>query len=633
MSAADSTEMRAGLPPALRALPHPVYLVTAAAAVVAANEAALQTLDGEAAAGTPAGRLPAAFGAGLHRDIREAAALATVVVHCAADPSGPLCLIQPLPLPAGEPPLLAVIALPGGGGRERALFESEQRYRKLVELLPDAIMVHAEGRVEYLNAAGARLWGGDSPQPFLGMPHLDLVHEEDREFVRARVHRIEQGDESPLREYRIRRLDGVAVPVEAAGTLISYGGRPANLVMYRDITARKEAEARLRDTLSRYRGLFENSPISLWEEDWSGLRRYLDGLAAAGVTDFAARLADPEELRRCFSLLRLKDANRASVRFYGARTRGELLTHLEKLFPEETETIRQTLAAVAGGQRYVVVEGVTYTLAGAERHVVYHFSVLPGSEHSWETVIVSVIDLTEQKLVERSLTELNIRLGKEEAERRQLSQTLMDMIEDDRRRLAMELHDHFGQVLTTLKLELEMLGAEVAAVNPRLGVRVERAAATATGTIADLKSLAAGLMPTMIEDLGLIPALQALVDGLRDSAGLDIHFFSNGITGRFDREKELALYRIAQESLNNVLKHARARRVDLNLLNKDGWASLSVEDDGVGFACDEDGRDAGPCGGMGLQIMRARAVKFGGELTIDTRPGEGVHILAEIPLV
>jgi signal transduction histidine kinase len=206
------------------------------------------------------------------------------------------------------------------------------------------------------------------------------------------------------------------------------------------------------------------------------------------------------------------------------------------------------------------------------------------------------------------------------------------MIEDDRRRLAMELHDHFGQVLTTLKLELELLGSEVAAVDPLLGPRVDRAAAIATATIADLKSLAAGLMPTMIEDLGLIPALQALIDSLRDSAGLDIRFFSNGIGGRFEREKELALYRIAQESLNNVVKHAQARRVDVNLLNKNGWASLSVEDDGVGFAGDDDESAAGRCGGMGLQIMHARATKFGGELTIDSRPGEGVHVLAEIPL-
>ncbi len=628
------------LPTVADASPHPAYVVTPGGAIVAMNTAAAQSPARRTEAGVTgtalADHFPSSSGAVLAAAMAEAIRTAqTVVARVPAEQHETLCIIHPLVGDSGAAEMLAVFVLPANGGQRSAseLRESEERYRKLVELLPDAIMVHSQGKVEYLNAAGARLWGGDSPRVFVGMSYWDLVHPDDRAFVQERVHRIEQGVESPLREYRIVRLDGGVVSIEAAGTLISYRGKPANLVMFRDITARKEAEARLRDTLTRYRSLFENSPISLWEEDWSGFISHLKELRAAGFADFAAYLNDhPEELSYCFSLLRLKDANRACVRFYGARTRAELMTNMERLFPEESAIIRESLIAVSRGQHYVVAEGLTHTLAGEERHVIYHFSVLPGHEDTWETVLASVIDLTTQKQVERRLTEVNTRLEKEEAERRLLSQRLMDMIENDRRSVAMELHDHFGQLMTTLKMDLEILEAGLEGADPALRSRVEDAASKATKTIGDLKSLASGLMPSMIENLGLIPALQALIDDVRTSTALEIHFFSSGFSRRFDHEKELALYRIAQESINNVVKHATARKVYVNLVETGGMASLSIEDDGVGFAFDEEATALWRGGPLGVHIMRARAVQFGGELTIDTRPGHGVHVLAEIPL-
>jgi signal transduction histidine kinase len=287
---------------------------------------------------------------------------------------------------------------------------------------------------------------------------------------------------------------------------------------------------------------------------------------------------------------------------------------------------------MAAGKRVVATEGVTRTIMGEKRDVIYHFTLSPGYEDNWAKVIVSVIDLTSQKQAERSLRAVNERLQREEAQRRRLSQRLMEMSENDRRNVAMELHDHFGQMISTQKMDLELIASNLSDADPSILARVHDAIGRATQTINDLKGFAAGLMPSMIENLGLVPSLQALVDDVRGRTGMDIQFFSNLNSERLQPEKELALYRIVQEGLNNVVKHAGARRVFVNLIRQEDALSVSIEDNGVGFAYSEGDYRLWSGGPLGLHIMRERVVQFGGELTIDSRPGEGTHILAEIPL-
>lgn len=621
---------------ATAAIPHPVLVVDMAGNVRFANDAAWQR--GAAQGEDPEPPMVHSFFPSLGERIDEAvrAAVVTSSPIFLQEEGEESLMFSVWPLQAhGRGDLRAVVlALPAHGGpkSELELRESEERYRKLVELLPDAIMVHVGGRVVYINAAGVRLWGACSSDDIEGRRHIELIHEKDREFVRQRVHQVDKGDRSPLREYRILRLDGVVVHVEAAGTAITYRGEPANLVMFRDITLRKEAEEKLRENISRYSSLFVNSPIALWEEDWSECKSHLEGVSRMGDCSVGSYLADPDGVTCCYSLLRLKDANRACVEFYGARDKLELMAHMEQLFPEELSTIRSGLIAMAGGQRIVATEGVTRTIMGEKRDVIYHFTLSPGYEDSWAKVIVSVIDLTSQKQAERRLTAVNERLQREEAQRRRLSQRLMEMSENDRRNVAMELHDHFGQMISTQKMDLEIVASHLSDADPSILARVHDAIGRATQTINDLKGFAAGLMPSMIENLGLVPSLQALVDDVRGRTGMDIQFFSNLHSERLQPEKELALYRIVQEGLNNVVKHAGARRVFVNLIRQEDALSVSIEDNGVGFAYSEGDYRLWSGGPIGLHIMRERVVQFGGELTIDSRPGEGTHILAEIPL-
>ncbi|MDP9242196.1 MAG: PAS domain S-box protein, partial [Actinomycetota bacterium] len=143
---------------------------------------------------------------------------------------------------------------------ELALVESERRYRDLVNLSPDAILVHGDGRFLFANDAAARLLGASSPDELLGKPVLEIVHPDYRRVVEQRIRDEAEGQRAPLLEQRFVRLDGSVVDVEVAGIPITYGGRPAGQIVVRDVTDRKLAEDRLREAESRYRTLVERVP-------------------------------------------------------------------------------------------------------------------------------------------------------------------------------------------------------------------------------------------------------------------------------------------------------------------------------------------------------------------------------------
>jgi signal transduction histidine kinase len=148
----------------------------------------------------------------------------------------------------------------------------------------------------------------------------------------------------------------------------------------------------------------------------------------------------------------------------------------------------------------------------------------------------------------------------------------------------------------------------------------------------DVKNVSHGLRPTMIDVLGIVSSLRNLFSEVKQQTGIEIRFFNRKIPKRFEDEKELAIYRIAQEALTNITRHARAKNVFVNLVKKDDKLSLSVEDDGVGFNQDKVMKVTKRKGPLGLLIMRERAIQLDGELTIESQPGKGTHLLAEIPL-
>jgi signal transduction histidine kinase len=194
----------------------------------------------------------------------------------------------------------------------------------------------------------------------------------------------------------------------------------------------------------------------------------------------------------------------------------------------------------------------------------------------------------------------------------------------ERRRLARELHDETGQALTSILLALRSI--ETAPSPEQLKQTLANARELVQATLQDVRQLAVELRPSALDDFGLAPALQRLLNGFADQTGISVAFESTLADERLPTEIETALYRIVQEALTNIVKHARAGRVSITLTSTPDSISLLIEDDGVGLD-PHHSRE----GGLGLTGMRERVELLGGRLTLESPPTAGTTIRAQVP--
>jgi signal transduction histidine kinase len=208
---------------------------------------------------------------------------------------------------------------------------------------------------------------------------------------------------------------------------------------------------------------------------------------------------------------------------------------------------------------------------------------------------------------------------------RDVLRRIVDAQELERRRLARELHDETGQALSSILLGLKALDEKVENDAAREGVAEVRELVVAT--LHDVRRLAIELRPKVLDDFGLVPAVERLTESFGGQTGIGIRFESSLADERLPTEVETALFRIIQESLTNIVKHARARNISIVLARKPGAAVAVIEDDGQGFD-PSSVRD----GGFGLEGMRERVGLLDGRLQIESAEGAGTTLIAEVPL-
>lgn len=213
----------------------------------------------------------------------------------------------------------------------------------------------------------------------------------------------------------------------------------------------------------------------------------------------------------------------------------------------------------------------------------------------------------------------------------QLSARLLEIQEDERRRIARELHDEIGQTLTALRIEISRAQAAVKGGSLAAKDRLEEARALAEKTLKTVRDISLLLRPALLDDLGLAAALQWQAEDFSRRSGIACQYSEEGLEDALPDAHNTCVYRVVQEALNNCEKHSGASEVRLSLWRKEGELGVEVQDNGRGFPLDGQGNPVGAAG-LGILGMRERAAVLGGSLEVQAAPARGTRVRLLLPL-
>jgi signal transduction histidine kinase len=231
--------------------------------------------------------------------------------------------------------------------------------------------------------------------------------------------------------------------------------------------------------------------------------------------------------------------------------------------------------------------------------------------------------------LERHVRQQQVKDAQNARELQELSAKLINAQEEERRSIARELHDEVGQVLTAIKVELAVAQRAIGA-NGGPQELLDDARAIAEGAITSVRDLSHLLHPSLLDDLGLAAAVEWYLRGFGRRYGIRVEVLHDAMDGRLAPEIEVAAYRMVQEALTNVAKHARATSCRVYLQRLANTLLVTVEDDGTGFDPDHTDHAYGHRG-LGLVSMRERVSQLTGTLRIESTPGKGTRVTAELP--
>lgn len=223
------------------------------------------------------------------------------------------------------------------------------------------------------------------------------------------------------------------------------------------------------------------------------------------------------------------------------------------------------------------------------------------------------------------------RLEHRTLELRALTERVITAQEEERKRLARGMHDDTGQALSTLIINLERMQSLVPVEATELGRRLAATRDLATRTLEDLRAVVYGLRPTMLDDLGLAPAIRWYARAQLEEGGTHLILRMPDSLNRSTPEIETTLFRIAQEAVNNIKRHAGARHVTLELEESPGWVEMRIVDDGRGFDVARTAHEALEKGRFGLVGIKERVDLLQGALNVESEPGRGSRISVRVP--
>ncbi len=492
---------------------------------------------------------------------------------------------------------------------ESALRDSEDRYRNLIDNLQSGVLLQGPaGEVLLANDRALELLGLERAQ-LMGKTCLDpgwsVVHEDGSAFLgpdlpvpvslatRRAVVDVTLGVLRPATQDRVWLL------VSATPQLHPDGSVREVICTFSDITRRKHAELELIAGREALRASVMHT------------QAILDNVVDAVITINRNGVVE--------------SFNRAATHIFGYTAREVVGRNVSMLMPEHDRQHHDSYLAHYHQTGDARVIGKIREMQGQRRDgEIFPISLaVTRISHQGQVTYIGLIrDITERARAAAALEDKSRQL-------RSLSRRVLEAQELERRRVAHELHDELGQSLTAIKINLQARErfkdrspAELNAENLRI---VEDA-------LQHVRRLAVALRPSVLDDLGLVPALRGIAEQTSARSGFEVHFQPSLPPGRLPPDVETACFRIVQEALTNITRHARAQRVDIDLFHDGEALVLGIHDDGSGFEVAAVRERAAAGDSIGLLGMKERAMLLGGRLDIESIPGLGSTVRMRCPL-
>jgi PAS domain S-box-containing protein len=475
---------------------------------------------------------------------------------------------------------------------EDQLQESEKKYRELVENINDILYeVDENGIMRYVSSPIETILEY-TPSEIVGRPFIQFVHPEDKQKILEGYQNIASGHLNQ-NEYRLLTKSGNIRWILTSSKPVFDGQEFLGLRgVLSDITNRKKQEKELRKSEARYRRLFEESPISLWEEDFSEVKQFIDDLKTGGILDFRDYLENhPEAVAECASLIKVIDVNQATLDLYKAKTKEELLGNLDKVFTEETyPAFKEELIALAENRNRITIETLNKTLTGESIYVDLGLNV--SSAESRDRVLISIIDITDRK----------------EAEERESFLTTL-------------LRHDLGNKIHVINGYLNLLQkAELLEENTRMVEKAMNSGVECLHLIEKVRVLSEIDQKEELTEVSLDFHLKKAIkknQGKAKEQKIEIEYEE----GQFDVLGGPLLEELFHNLLENAIRHSDCSTIRIASVKENGRVVVSIEDDGKGLSKQIkenlfDTTFIRRKRGIGTYIIKKIAENYGGNVTV-----------------
>ena len=499
---------------------------------------------------------------------------------------------------------------------EEAFRESENKYRILVENANELIAVAQDDTLKFLNAKVFDITGYDSKE-LINKNFSKFLHPDDRQRVMDYAKNRSQGKEVP-QYYTCRIIDkeGRIRWLRSSAVVINWDNKPASLAFVSDVTELKQTEEALIESKKKYKSLYsmmrlmcDNVPDLIWAKDLK--KKYV-------FTNKAI----------CEKLLNAKDTDEPIGKTHMYFANRERKNHPENpqyhTFAEICEKSDNVVMKSKKPQRFDEFGNVK------GKHLFLNVHKVPFLNEQGNMIgtVGCGRDVTKEKMLEEERKRVNEELVNSREVLRNLSTHLQTVREEERTHISREIHDELGQALTALKMDLYWLNSKLPTDQKSLIKKTKSMLQLLDKTIQSVKRISTDLRPGLLDDLGLVAAIEWQTGEFQNRTGIKCKFSFNSDDIVIDQDMATALFRIFQESLTNVARHAKASSVQVNLKCDNNNIMLQVKDNGIGIteAQISDARS------FGLIGMRERVHPFGGKVVIQAKKDKGTTLSVTIPM-